>query len=186
MYRISHTFSFTHELGSINGVSFPAASNVYHYHTQDDAPYTIGCFGPVTTLSGCKSLYNTCGTGYSSMIGSFANGTQCSYSYDTDCPCFGKGGVFDNNQMCAVAKTVTPTVTFNAYTSTNWATLLANPTMAGGNGGPPGGGPSGGKPSGTSSATAATNNNPKSSTRKPNLSPSWMHVFIILVTAVFI
>lgn len=107
---------------TIGGVTYPAASNVYHYHTQPVAPWTVGCFGPVTTLNACKALYpSTCGTGTSSMTGLFSNGSVCSYSYDTDCPCYGKGLVYDNNQQCGVATTIAAAVTLssNLYSSSS-------------------------------------------------------------------
>jgi hypothetical protein len=47
---------------TINGVtvSYPAASNVYHYHVSTNAPYTVGCFGPVTSVAAAKSLISAC------------------------------------------------------------------------------------------------------------------------------
>jgi len=65
--------------------TYPAASNVYHYHTQTVAPYVPACFGPVTSLAQCKGLYATCASGSSS-------GTICTIyggiTYQYDCPCF--------------------------------------------------------------------------------------------------
>jgi len=68
--------------------SYVAATNVYHYHITDAAPFTIGCFGPVTSLSACKSLYSsTCGSGYYCM-----NTVKGKINYDTDCPCYQQNG----------------------------------------------------------------------------------------------
>jgi hypothetical protein len=53
---------------TINGVTYPGATGVYHYHTQTKAPFTMGCFGPVSSLAQCKGLYSsTCGTGYTTF-----------------------------------------------------------------------------------------------------------------------
>jgi hypothetical protein len=68
------------------GASYSASTNVYHYHTSDTPPYTIGCFGSVQSLSDCKNLYSTCGTGYSTFCSS-----KGKIKFDTDCPCFSQG-----------------------------------------------------------------------------------------------
>ena len=36
------------------------AGNVYHYHMSDKPPYTVGCFGPVASVSACKKLSDRC------------------------------------------------------------------------------------------------------------------------------
>ncbi|KAJ3303638.1 hypothetical protein HDV03_003612 [Kappamyces sp. JEL0829] len=118
---------------TINGVTYPAASNVYHYHTQPVAPWTVGCYGPVTTLASCQSLYSTCGTGSSAMSGTFSNGSSCSYSYDTDCPCYGKNLVFDSNQKCGEATTLAAAVTLtaNLYSTSTSSGTTATTTKSG-------------------------------------------------------
>lgn len=70
----------------VNGVTFPAAENVYHYHTSEALPYTIGCYGPVSSMDQCKSLYDTCDSGFEQM----EVGKDCVLAYDSDCPCFDK------------------------------------------------------------------------------------------------
>ena len=44
----------------------------YHYHVQEAAPFTFGCYGPVfgtdgnqklVTLAECRALYDECGNG---------------------------------------------------------------------------------------------------------------------------
>ncbi|KAI8619156.1 YHYH protein-domain-containing protein [Chytriomyces sp. MP71] len=104
---------------TVNGVTFPAASYVYHYHMQPQAPFSLGCYGPVADLATCKSLYTTCGTGTSSMSGTDSSGNTCSYTFDTDCPCYGRSLVYSNNQMCGVATTQTAAVTFTAWGSSS-------------------------------------------------------------------
>ena len=67
---------------STNG--YPAASNVYHYHTRTTPPYTLGCFGPVANKAACMALYpNTCGKGLVTVC--TIHGEMS--TYDTDCPC---------------------------------------------------------------------------------------------------
>eukprot|EP00475_Leptophrys_vorax_P014505 TRINITY_DN20819_c0_g1_i1.p1 TRINITY_DN20819_c0_g1~~TRINITY_DN20819_c0_g1_i1.p1 ORF type:complete len:404 (-),score=80.05 TRINITY_DN20819_c0_g1_i1:73-1284(-) len=83
---------------SSSGVSFAAASNVYHYHVSDGPPFTLGCFGPVSSLDACKSLYSTCGSGYSCV-----DTTSGTIEYDTDCPCYQQAGQTynqDYNSTC--------------------------------------------------------------------------------------
>ena len=55
----SSPFSTTNQFGD---TAYPASSaSVYHYHVTDQAPFTIGCYGPVNSLAHAKSLYPTCG-----------------------------------------------------------------------------------------------------------------------------
>ena len=56
----------------------------YHYHTTTSAPFTVGCFGPVSSLDECRALFpDTCGDGEVSIT--TANGT---IQYDLFCPCY--------------------------------------------------------------------------------------------------
>jgi hypothetical protein len=79
---------------TVGSDTYGASTNVYHYHTQDQAPFTVGCFGPVTSLTQCKSLYSTCNTGYASVVSIDGSNTN----YDLDCPCF-KMGTESYNQL---------------------------------------------------------------------------------------
>jgi len=90
---------------TIGGITYPNATNVYHYHTQATAPYTLGCYGPVSSLTQCQSLYTTCGTGF----GTYYTSVGCYFHYDLDCPCFRQNGVTYNQ--------VTPNVTAALCTS---------------------------------------------------------------------
>ena len=89
---------------STYGVS---SSCVYHYHTSSTkAPYTLGCFGPVSSLSECKALYSDyCDTGYETIT--TATGTV---EYDLWCPCYDHN---DNSATCDATATsvTTPTTT---------------------------------------------------------------------------
>jgi hypothetical protein len=74
---------------SSDNTTFPAASYVYHYHVQDKPPYTVGCFGPVSSLEQARSLYTTC-------TSSVTNWTSCTSKglvrdYALDCPVFSMG-----------------------------------------------------------------------------------------------
>ena len=73
----------------------------YHYHVQEKAPFTIGCYGPnddnsVVTLAQCRALYSGCSATpntYSVQTGSTwpttADGTV---SYALWCPCYDAAG----------------------------------------------------------------------------------------------
>jgi hypothetical protein len=82
---------------------------VYHYHVQEKAPFTIGCFGPdkndkgeetLVTLEKCRSLYSGC-----TSTPTTVKTTDGSSQYKLWCPCYDAGGstitsvehaVFDN------------------------------------------------------------------------------------------
>ena len=55
---------------------------VYYYMVQERAPFTVGCFGPVSSLAECKALYPTCDDGEITIT--TREGTR---KYDPDCPC---------------------------------------------------------------------------------------------------
>lgn len=71
-------------------------SEVYHYHVTSWAPYTLGCFGPVSSQDQCKALYNdtsSAQTGACAVNGGDLHFIRTpeepdGYCYDTDCPCF--------------------------------------------------------------------------------------------------
>jgi hypothetical protein len=108
--------------------NYPAATNVYHYHTSDTPPYTLGCFGPVQNLTHCKSLYSTCNTGFETFCT-----TKGEISYDTDCPCFSQGQEKYNQNYISTptcpcgspanAPTLNPPTTLQPTDSTNAPTL---------------------------------------------------------------
>ena len=58
---------------------------VYYYMVQDTAPFTVGCFGPVSSVQECKALYpNDCDNGETITV-TTAEGSR---SYDPECPCW--------------------------------------------------------------------------------------------------
>lgn len=66
--------------------------DVYHYHVQDEAPFTVGCFGPnddgsLVTVQQCRDFYSGCD-------GNLVTVTtpQGSKQYDDWCPCFDANG----------------------------------------------------------------------------------------------
>lgn len=71
----------------------PDGENYYHYHVQDTAPFTTGCFGPnedgsLVSVEQCRALYNGCGDGDNVVF-------QTDYGavdYDPWCPCFDASG----------------------------------------------------------------------------------------------
>ena len=46
-----------------NGMTVAASTSVYHYHTTTYAPFTIGCYGPVSSVAAAKVLYSACTAG---------------------------------------------------------------------------------------------------------------------------
>jgi len=69
----------------------PAAA-VYHYHVQDSAPFTVGCFGPnddssLVTVEQCRSFYAGCDANLVTV-----NTPQGAKEYDDWCPCYDAGG----------------------------------------------------------------------------------------------
>jgi len=68
-------------------------ASVYHYHTQDKAPYTTACHGPSSTgglvsVSVCRSLYSECNDAQAETFTLSSGDVQ----YDRYCPCFDADG----------------------------------------------------------------------------------------------
>jgi hypothetical protein len=66
----------------------------YHYHVQDRAPFTVGCYGPnpdnsLVTVQQCRALYSGCGDGDEKTL-TFADGKKM--QYDPWCPCYDEEG----------------------------------------------------------------------------------------------
>merc|ERR1719352_1681118 len=66
--------------------------DVYHYHVQDTAPFTVGCFGPnddgsLVTVEQCRSFYSGCDGNLVTV-----NTPQGSKEYDDWCPCYDANG----------------------------------------------------------------------------------------------
>eukprot|EP00935_MAST-01C_sp_MAST-1C-sp1_P000042 g42.t1 len=91
---------------------------VYHYHVQDSAPFTIGCFGPMAdsngdqtlvTLAACRAAYpDDCGNGDTKTYTSTAGALQ----YDPWCPCFdGAGSNVGTAELAAFSASNTATTT---------------------------------------------------------------------------
>jgi hypothetical protein len=79
---------------------------VYHYHVQDAAPFTIGCFGPASdgglvSVEECRGLYDSCGDGDIVELTTAAGTVR----YDLWCPCFDSSGsnVDDSSASAAAA-----------------------------------------------------------------------------------
>lgn len=101
---------------------------VYHYHVQDKAPFTVGCYGPnddgsLVTVQQCRDFYSGCDGDLATIT--TPAGTR---SYDKWCPCYDASGSntgINIVQLAAfgVATTVDPTVT-----STTTPAMLAATT----------------------------------------------------------
>ena len=64
------------------------ASCTYHYHAVGEAPFTLGCFGPVVSLDQFRGLYEGCGTGFLNFTVWAPGGGSEEVSYDSWCPCY--------------------------------------------------------------------------------------------------
>mmetsp|Transcript_44489 Transcript_44489/g.100534 ORF Transcript_44489/g.100534 Transcript_44489/m.100534 type:complete len:387 (-) Transcript_44489:105-1265(-) len=80
---------------------------VYHYHVQDNPPFTLGCFGPkqnndgtfaLVTVAECRALYSGCGNGDTVTVTLPSGAVQ----YDPWCPCYDGGGSNVGNVALAV------------------------------------------------------------------------------------
>eukprot|EP00930_Biecheleria_cincta_P035177 TRINITY_DN24214_c0_g1_i1.p1 TRINITY_DN24214_c0_g1~~TRINITY_DN24214_c0_g1_i1.p1 ORF type:complete len:1256 (-),score=115.94 TRINITY_DN24214_c0_g1_i1:366-4064(-) len=70
------------------------SADIYHYHVQDRAPFTVGCHGPdenngLVGILKCRNLYSECGDGDTRQIRISSNTTV---SYDLYCPCYDADG----------------------------------------------------------------------------------------------
>jgi len=84
------------------------AGTVYHYHVTDAPPYTVGCFGPVTSLDQCKGLYTECSATDNTL--QIANTDENSYKYQQWCTCYQHNGVCNTEQfpgLCGGTGTLT-------------------------------------------------------------------------------
>eukprot|EP01065_Artemidia_motanka_P046857 TRINITY_DN7193_c0_g3_i1.p1 TRINITY_DN7193_c0_g3~~TRINITY_DN7193_c0_g3_i1.p1 ORF type:complete len:240 (+),score=69.48 TRINITY_DN7193_c0_g3_i1:485-1204(+) len=91
---------------SSSGITTPSAV-VYHYHVSALAPYTLGCYGPVSTVSACEALYSTCNTGFETVT---TAAVPAGYCYDLDCPCYDSNGRNAEDANCGLgSSTLSPT-----------------------------------------------------------------------------
>ena len=61
---------------------------VYYYVITEQAPFTVGCFGPVASVEECRSLHSTCEDGDTFRVETRWGAGE----YDLDCPCFDELG----------------------------------------------------------------------------------------------
>ncbi|CAK9020746.1 YHYH domain [Durusdinium trenchii] len=81
--------------GAHIGPTPESSTPVYHYHVQDQAPFTVGCHGPsqsggLVSVALCRSLYSDCDDdgGSGTTITTKTGNVQ----YDRFCPCFDASG----------------------------------------------------------------------------------------------
>ena len=81
--------------GAHIGPTPDSSTPVYHYHVQDQAPFTVGCHGPsqsggLVSVAVCRSLYTDCDNdgGSGTTITTKTGNVQ----YDRFCPCFDASG----------------------------------------------------------------------------------------------
>jgi len=80
--------------GAHIGPTPESSTPVYHYHVQDQAPFTVGCHGPsssggLVSLAVCRSLYPNCGSSADIISVTLKTGTV---QYARFCPCFDATG----------------------------------------------------------------------------------------------
>jgi len=112
--------------GAHLGPTPDSASNVYHYHVQDKAPFTVGCHGPsssggLVSLAACRALYSTCGDDSSSI--EYKAGV--SIAYDRFCPCWDATGSNTGNVELPALSTSNI-----SYTATSTPTPTPSPTTS--------------------------------------------------------
>eukprot|EP00756_Hemistasia_phaeocysticola_P010869 Hpha_TRINITY_DN15056_c0_g4::TRINITY_DN15056_c0_g4_i1::g.126089::m.126089 len=81
------TPAFGGSSGTVNPITSGASASVYHYHVTTRAPYTLGCFGPVSSVAQCRGFYSDCGNngGFETLM---TAARPSGYCYDRDCPCY--------------------------------------------------------------------------------------------------
>jgi len=107
-----------------------SAGTVYHYHVTDAPPYTVGCYGPVTSLDACKALYTEC-TDSANTI-SIAQTDGNTYSYQQWCTCYQHAGTCNSAQypgLCGGQGT--PTVASESGVNTGGSNMPGGPSAAG-------------------------------------------------------
>ncbi|CAJ1449914.1 unnamed protein product, partial [Effrenium voratum] len=81
--------------GAHFGPTPESSSNVYHYHVQDQAPFTVGCYGPsasngLVSVAECRALYHKCDN--DGGAGSAIETNEGTVIYDKFCPCWDGAG----------------------------------------------------------------------------------------------
>eukprot|EP00462_Mataza_sp_D1_P023032 CAMPEP_0175143604 /NCGR_PEP_ID=MMETSP0087-20121206/13554_1 /TAXON_ID=136419 /ORGANISM="Unknown Unknown, Strain D1" /LENGTH=206 /DNA_ID=CAMNT_0016427751 /DNA_START=102 /DNA_END=719 /DNA_ORIENTATION=+ len=87
---------------------------VYYYPVKAYPPFTLGCFGPVASLSACRALYPSCDNQTVELTTMYGKG-----KYDPDCPCFDQDGsnVIGQGRPGFLAPTTAPTTAATAPTT---------------------------------------------------------------------
>ncbi|CAJ1361798.1 unnamed protein product [Effrenium voratum] len=81
--------------GAHFGPTPDSSGNVYHYHVQDKAPFTVGCYGPsasnqLVTVAECRALYPKCDN--DGGAGTAIQTNEGTVTYDKFCPCWDAAG----------------------------------------------------------------------------------------------
>ncbi|CAL1136219.1 unnamed protein product [Cladocopium goreaui] len=143
--------------GAHIGPTPDSATPVYHYHVQDQAPFTVGCHGPsqsggLVSVAVCRSLYSDCDNDGGS--GTTLTTKTGNVQYDRYCPCFDATGSnmgtnvqelpalssseiyysADSTANSQTSGTTTTTTTTASTTTTTTSTTSTTTTSAGGSG----------------------------------------------------
>ncbi|CAE6942683.1 unnamed protein product [Symbiodinium natans] len=116
--------------GAHIGPTPESSTPVYHYHVQDQAPFTVGCHGPSATgglvsLSVCRSLYPDCGSSRDVVSITLKTGTV---QYARFCPCFDATGSNVDTQELPALGTSEISYTAGSTTTSSTSTSSASST----------------------------------------------------------
>jgi len=82
---------------------------VYHYHVQTKPPYLLGCYGPVSSVAECKTLYASGTQKCDAASASVQIGATYSLDYDLYCPCYEGYTVPEHNVTTTTTTTTAAT-----------------------------------------------------------------------------
>ena len=128
--------------GHIGATPDSGGKIVYHYHVQQNPPFTVGCFGPdkdaagketLVTLDKCRALYEGC----SGTTKSYATGAGTK-EYKQWCPCYdGQGSNVGSAELAVFASgsgAITTCTDSNCASSGVAASDIASSPSTGGGG----------------------------------------------------
>ncbi|CAJ1386802.1 unnamed protein product [Effrenium voratum] len=119
--------------GAHFGPTPESSSNVYHYHVQDQAPFTVGCYGPsasngLVSVAECRALYPKCDNdgGAGTAIETHAG----TVTYDKFCPCWDGAGSNMGTNIVELPALSTSAISYTAgpTTTTTWTAISSAST----------------------------------------------------------
>ncbi|CAJ1375607.1 unnamed protein product [Effrenium voratum] len=123
--------------GAHFGPTPESSSNVYHYHVQDQAPFTVGCYGPsasngLVSVAECRALYPKCDNdgGAGTAIETHAG----TVTYDKFCPCWDGAGSNMGTNIVELPALSTSAISYTAGSGSSSASTTSTSTAATGTG----------------------------------------------------